>query len=105
MKTKHTTGKWIYNKEKHCIESDTEWAIEPNEEWELEGSKTEIISTYGAMGGNDTQADIKLICSAPELLKSLIEMVKTYEGFNGAGNANPNSPIYRAKKLIEETIT
>ena len=49
-------------------------------------------------------ANAKLIAAAPELLESLIQMVKTYEGFNGAGNAHEKSPIYKAQKAINKAL-
>jgi len=101
MKTKHTTGKWIYNEDKHCIESDIEWSIEPNPEWDLDGVKTEIISTYGAMGGNDTTADIRLICSAPDMLNVLQEIMDCY---NKNGQLL-SFDINKIRKVIEEALT
>jgi hypothetical protein len=101
MKTKHTTGKWIYNEYKHCIESDTEWSIEPNPEWDLDGSKTEIISTYGAMGGNDTRADIRLICSAPDMLNVLQEIIECYEQKGQLLSFD----VSKVRKVLEKALT
>lgn len=64
--SKYTEGPWYYDKEYNRIMSSKEWFIEPSED--LDGVHTTVIETFGAMGGNDTAADIALICAAPELL-------------------------------------
>ena len=48
--------------------------------------------------------DAKLIAAAPELLKALILMIKTYEGFNGASNAHKSSSIYKAQQAINKAL-
>ena len=76
---KHTKGKWVFNALRNAIESDSEWDTEPNIEDGEEGIPVQVISTFSAMGGKDTNADIKLICSAPELLETVIRLQAVIE--------------------------
>lgn len=73
----YTRGKWIYNKDTHNIESDSEYLIEPD--GDDSGVPISVISTFGAMSGNDPNADIKLICAAPEMLDLLYNMLAKYD--------------------------
>jgi hypothetical protein len=87
--TKHTPGPWKHNDKRHCIESTTDWLIPPDDPSDLEPIPTDVVCLYGAMGGNDTKADARLIAAAPELLEALqglfaqCAMVHRYWGDNG----------------------
>ena len=61
----HTPGSWRYDKERCGI-----FAGESKEDEDgLEvGNEVRIVDLYGAMGGEDTDADARLIASAPDLL-------------------------------------
>ncbi len=67
---KHTPGPWTYRPAPHCdivtgYNNPDPWAEETNE------GPVRIISTYGAMGGNDSAADATLMAAAPDLLSAL----------------------------------
>lgn len=64
---KYTPGPWVYDEKFNRIISTKEWFVEPGD---LDGIHTTIIETFGAMGGDETRADINLICAAPELLEA-----------------------------------
>lgn len=61
-----TKGKWIDNEKRCCIESSTEYLIEPCDIDE-DGTKISILNYYCTLGGNDIESDLKLICSAPDM--------------------------------------
>ena len=63
-----TKGPWRFDKSQSKIVSETEFMDEEN--------PVTVISTYGAMGGDDVNADALLIASAPELYDALQEMIK-----------------------------
>ena len=52
----------------------------------------------------ESKSNAKLIAVAPELLKALMLMIKTYEGFNGASNAHKSSSIYKAQQVINKAL-
>ena len=62
---KHTPGPWIYDKTTCNIISQP--------------SKITVVCVYGAMGGENTSADISLIAVAPELLDCLKLAVKVIQ--------------------------
>lgn len=63
--SKFTPGPWRYNKNTNSIDSVVRWLVEPIED--DEGIPMQVISTFAAMGGENTSADIKLISKAPEM--------------------------------------
>jgi hypothetical protein len=71
MKTKHTPGPWRHNGKRNAIESTTEMVYEDQ--------PVQVISTFAAMGGENTDADILLIAAAPDLLEALEEAKKLLE--------------------------
>lgn len=75
----YTNGDWVWNKENNSIESTTEWVIEPDKDNDEDGVPVQVISTFAAMGGSDTQADIKLICASPKMLQVLYNIVNKYD--------------------------
>jgi hypothetical protein len=66
---KHTPGPWVYDKKFNRIISEKEWSVSPDDNFD--GIHTTIIETFGAMGGQETAADIALICAAPDMLLAL----------------------------------
>ena len=87
---KYTKGKWDFDEKRNVIYSTTEWLVEPNKEDDEEGVPLDVISTFSAMGGNDTMADIKLIVIAPELLEIAMKIVQEYD-VNLGGTTKPLS--------------
>jgi len=81
----YTKGKWIYNKNNCSIESSIEYLIEPDADDDI-GIPVLIISTFAAMGGNDIQADINLICQAPAMLDVLQDILFKYDITTGGIN-------------------
>jgi hypothetical protein len=75
----YTNGDWVWNKNNNSIESTTEWVIKPDKENDEDGVPVQVISTFSAMGGDDTKADIQLICSAPKMLQALYDIVNKYD--------------------------
>ena len=61
----------LHRPKNYCIESDSEWVIEANEEKDESGVRKQVISCFGNMGGDNTKDDIHLICAAPKMLSSL----------------------------------
>jgi hypothetical protein len=74
----HTKGPWVYDQELYRIISGEQWMVEPGDEF-LDGIHTTVINTFGGMGGDDTRADIALICAAPDLLESCKDVAKFYQ--------------------------
>ena len=87
---KYTQGKWAFDEKRNAIYSTAEWLIEPNKEEDEEGVPIDIISTFSAMGGNNTIADIKLIVVAPELLEVAMRIIQEYDP-NTGGTIKPLS--------------
>lgn len=85
---KYTRGKWAFDEKRNAIYSTTEWLVEPNKEDDEDGVPIDVISTFSAMGGNDTMADIKLIVVAPELLEIAMKIIQEYD-VNTGGTAKP----------------
>jgi len=73
----HTSGPWRYDK-KRC-------AILAGEDKEEDGfvvePATKVVDLYGVMGGDDTDADARLIAAAPDLLAALRAVASTYRTF------------------------
>lgn len=61
-----TKGKWIDNVERCCIESSSEYLIVPSD-IDDDGTKLSVLNYYCALGCNDIDSDLKLICSAPDM--------------------------------------
>ncbi len=80
---KHTKGPWAFDSKTNSIYSTKEWIVPPSKNDEEEGVPLPVISTFAAMGGNDTSADIKLITAAPELLSALINLKETVASLMG----------------------
>lgn len=76
----HTPGPWKYNKERSAIVSETAWLVEPSEELDTQGIPLDVLSLYGAMGGEDTQADARLIAAAPDMLAILKHLYHNVDG-------------------------
>jgi len=97
---KHTPGPWEY--QDHKIVSLSSWFVEPNEDYDDPGIRTTVINTIGAMGGNDIEADAKLIAAAPELLEAL----KAANEFIGkiAMYSEDSVPPIELVKQIDKTI-
>ena len=96
MEFKGTKGEWKVN-----LCDDTRSIISTNEK--------SLVDVWYALSDNfpsrdEGKANAKLIAAAPELLKALMLMIKTYEGFNGAGNANKSSSIYKAQQVINKAL-
>jgi len=87
---KYTQGKWAFDEKRNAIYSTTEWLVEPSKVDDEEGVPIDVISTFSAMGGNDTMADIKLIVVAPELLEIVMKIAFYYDVNNG-GTTKPLS--------------
>jgi hypothetical protein len=98
----HTSGDWIFNPINYSIESTAEWIVHPDEENDEEGIPVQVVSTFGSMGGNDTMADIKLICAAPRMLDLLYHLVREYDWQSG-GNLGglKEEEIEEIKKVID----
>lgn len=67
----HTPGPWRYEKNKPAIltgedKVENGFVVEP---------ATSIVNLYGAMGGDDTDADALLMASAPDLLAALKDVL------------------------------
>lgn len=71
METTHTKGPWIIKDSK--IISLNSWLVSPSDG--EEGIPTTVVDLHGAMGGDDSRADAKLIAAAPELLRLLKETI------------------------------
>jgi len=68
---KHTPGPWRYDEKRCGI-----FAGEKKEDDGLEvGNEVRIVDLYGAMGGDDTDADALLMASAPDLLAALKDVL------------------------------
>jgi hypothetical protein len=93
---KHTPGPWVYDKKFNRIISEKEWSVSPDDNFD--GIHTTIIETFGAMGGQETAADIALICAAPDMLEALKELAKQ-EDWIGE-DISPDSPIGKAWAAI-----
>lgn len=75
----YTNGDWVWNKDNNSIESTAEWVVKPDTDNDEEGIPVQVISTFAAMGGNDTKADVQLICAAPKMLQVLFDIVNKYD--------------------------
>lgn len=90
--SKFTPGPWIYKS--NGIHSTTQWQVEPNLADLEEGVPTTIISTFAVMGGDDVQADIRLIVKAPEMYTLLMRI---------NGSAPVSKSMYdKIDKLLKE---
>lgn len=102
----HTPGPWRYD-EKRCailVGEDKEengFVVEP---------ATKVLDLYGAMGGDDTDADARLITAAPELLEALNKALGAPHcpfcgannvGFEGRGCINKDCAGVRLARKIE----
>lgn len=80
---KHTPAPWVYIQDKNKIIGNS-WFCEPDPtDPDDKGIKTTVISLLGAMGGNDAEADAKLIAAAPELLEALQKLLKSHTNLTG----------------------
>jgi len=102
---KYTQGKWAFDEKRNAIYSTTEWLVEPSKEDDEEGVPTDVISTFSAMGGNNTMADIKLIVIAPELLEIVMKIAMEYD-VNCGGTTKPLSKdiLDELNQLIKKAI-
>lgn len=64
--TAHTPGPWFYDKAYDRIIAPSHSPV-----WCPEKGFTSVVCLFGAMGGDDTDADARLIAAAPELLEAL----------------------------------
>jgi hypothetical protein len=72
VSARHTPGPWRHDSEKSAIVSETameDWSLDP-EIFDAPVPRT-VISTFGAMGGDDSAADAQLLAAAPEMLNML----------------------------------
>ena len=83
MAEKFTTGPWEHKG--HQIVSTTSWFLSPKDAigQDIEPIPTSIVNLIGAMGGNDTTADARLIAAAPELYEALSDLRWHSVGENG----------------------
>jgi len=73
----HTKGPWAHDPETHHIVSTTEsegWSVDLEEDPPV---PKRIVCLYGAMGGDDSRADLALMTAAPELLEMVDRLVAT----------------------------
>ena len=100
---KYTQGKWAFDEKRNAIYSINEWLVEPSKEDDEEGVPIDVISTFSAMGGNNTMADIKLIVVAPELLEIVMKISMEYDVNNG-GTTKPlsNNILDELNQLIKK---
>ena len=71
----HTKGPWAHDPETHHIVSTTEsegWSVDLEEDPPV---PKRIVCLYGAMGGDDSRADLALMTAAPELLEMVDRFV------------------------------
>ncbi len=64
METKHTCGEWFYDKETCTIRVERK----------INDENVDIIiiaDLFGALGGDDTDADLKLMVASPKMLEAL----------------------------------
>ena len=54
-----TPGPWFYNYDDYCI---------------VNQAGVSVVNVHGAMGGNDTNADIALIAAAPAMYEALSQV-------------------------------
>ena len=66
-----TPGPWVYDRHDCTIYSTTEI--------DEDCGPTGVVCVYGAMGGDDSDADIRLITAAPELLVALQLLLNAME--------------------------
>ena len=78
----YTPGPWKYEKDKNRIISTTQWFIEPSD-------PVSIVNLYGAMGGDDTNADAQLMASAPDLLQALQNAIQNLQGWASDNGTTP----------------
>jgi hypothetical protein len=71
----HTPGPWAYDPTTHHIVSTT--VFEDYTDGLDEKIPKRVLCTYGAMGGDDTNADLALIVAAP-LMFRVIELAKLF---------------------------
>lgn len=95
----HTPGPWRYEKSKCAIlagEDKVEdgLVVEP---------ATSIVDLYGAMGGEDTDADARLMAAAPELLDALRMALRAPVcPFCGADNTRVKEGRWRGGRCINK---
>lgn len=94
----HTRGPWAIDDKTSNIVSTTEF-----EDWSLSIEDEDpvpknILCFFGAMGGEDTRADLALMVTAPELLGSLRALVAAI----AEGNVDEIERLRaKANKIIE----
>jgi hypothetical protein len=85
-RAQHTPGPWAYKDSKIiAVNVRPDWATDEDDADE----RVCVIDLYGAMGGDDTRADARLIAAAPELLAALQEVANRGYMFDH------DAPLYR----------
>jgi len=101
----YTNGDWVWNKDNNTIESTTEWVIPPDIDNDEDGVPVQIISTFSAMGGDDTKSDIQLICAAPKMLQALYDIVNKYDiETGGVLGRITYEEVEEIKKVIKSAV-
>jgi len=106
MKTKHTPGPWQHTDSK--IISLSSWFVPPDESIDDPGIRTTVVELRGAMGGDDINADAKLIAAAPELLEALKEceeIIWAYKGLILSQHHHNIEDIHNKTKLAIHKAT
>lgn len=96
---KHTPGPWRYRDDRSDIVSCVSWYQEPLDG--DDGLPTRIVDLVGAMGGDNTTADAKLIAAAPELLEACRAALRMCEAMESSGNM---VVVYNAHDAIKGAI-
>lgn len=99
----YTSGDWIYNSKSNSIESTSEWLVKPEDD--EDGVPIQIISTFAAMGGDDINADIKLICAAPKMIELLLDLLDKYDITTGGISSSLSiDEINKIKNVVNSAI-
>lgn len=101
MTRRHTPGPWRHDRDNARIVSATTFYDYSEDD---DPQPVSVVSLFGAMGGEDTAADARLIAAAPELLGALEELARLMDDVL-AGEYQPDSfTTQPAMRAIAEAL-